>query len=202
MSAIAVALCSGRHSPAFRQGAVAAVEALQPPPADAAGTPPWVRTSAEEGYTFRLGRRGFQLPATNEQRPRPQSAGPFPGHAPGELKTEASARLRSRSCSPSLARPGLGRRPSPRCVLPLLCVRPALNGGELANAPASTCDVALASGTLLAALLPPGAAAEKQRQDAKEYATFARRLPLFALWREHMVTAQTLRWARLLLVCD
>jgi hypothetical protein len=50
-----------------------------------------------------------------------------------------------------------------------------------------------AARTLLAALLPPGAAAEKERRDLHEYLAFSRRLGLFVLWREHARVARAMR---------
>jgi protein SFI1 len=181
--ALAAALGSGRHSPAFREGAAAAaVAALRPASAAAAAAaalaraPAWVHAAAVE----RPGGGG---------RPRPSSAGPAtawdPAAPPG---AEAVWAPRSPSCSLTLGRrplQGAARRSS---VPPT----PARGGPAVSfdSAPGRALEAAPGRSSVLAA---PGAAAERQRRAADKYAAFARRLPLFAVWREHAAAAGALR---------
>ena len=204
---------SGRHSPAFREGMAAAEAARRPQHVHGAGIEPHSSTPALRPASASPMARPMGCADAADRgdaaadwawRPRSRSCSPTLGGRPPQ-RHETASRLQQQQQQQQQRRwqrydqhqarhPGGGAsaasgRGSPeRCVLASRCGAPRL--APTVTASGGSGVAASGQGLVLSALLPFGAAEERQRRELAEYVAFTRRLRLFALWREHAQAAQ------------
>lgn len=186
---------SGRHSPEFRQGMAAAAAARLPHHADDGRDDALVGRPHSASPSARSTLRGAAAAVGAEAtwRARSRSCSPTLGGGRASAQLRAASRFEGYQQQQQQqpwggAATAESRRSSPEgFVLAPRCGTQQ----EAADATSSGAGVtATGQGRVLTALLPLGAAEERQRRDLAEYVAFTWRMGLFKLWREHAQAAQ------------